>query len=257
VAVAAALGPSITDAAQLTLTWVDTSGGQAAFSVERKTGSTGTYAQVALQAAGFPSYVDTSVTSGTTYCYRVQAFDSVGASGYSNEACASPVGALDLTVVKGGTGTGSVTSSPAGISCGTDCFESYAGGSVVTLTAAATSGSTFSGWSGGCIGTAACTLTGNTALAVTATFGAIATPTVTLTVYRRGPGSVSSSPAGISCGSTCSAHYAKGTVVTLTAVPESGAKFLRWSGGGCSGTATCTVTLNTKLSVWATFARTR
>jgi hypothetical protein len=47
-----------------------------------------------------------------------------------------------------GTGSGTVTSSPSGISCGADCSESYASGTSVTLTATPAAGSTFAGWSG-------------------------------------------------------------------------------------------------------------
>ena len=53
-----------------------------------------------------------------------------------------------LTVTRSGTGTGTVTSNPAGISCGGDCSQSYAAGTVVTLSAAAAAGSSFAGWSG-------------------------------------------------------------------------------------------------------------
>jgi Calx-beta domain/Divergent InlB B-repeat domain len=182
-ALVGALSTSITEAAQLTLDWVDTSGGLAAFNIERKTGTTGTYARIAQQPAQVVSYVDSTVASGTMYCYRVQAFNSAGTSDYSNEACASPAGGLEVTVETAGTGTGTVTSSPAGITCGTDCSESYPGGTVVTLTPTAASGSTFSGWSNGCTGTAPCTLTGNTPVRVTAAFTTTvaALPTVTIT----------------------------------------------------------------------------
>ena len=61
----------------------------------------------------------------------------------------------------------------------------------------------------------------------------------TLTVVKAGTGSgtVTSSPAGITCGSTCSALFASGTSVTLTATADSGSTFAGWSGEGCSGTA--------------------
>jgi uncharacterized repeat protein (TIGR01451 family) len=59
-----------------------------------------------------------------------------------------------LTVAKAGAGSGSVSSSPAGISCGGDCSEYYDHGATVTLTASADAGSLFSGWSGDCTGTA-------------------------------------------------------------------------------------------------------
>lgn len=83
-----------------------------------------------------------------------------------------------------------------------------------------------------------------------------ATTSVSLAVVRQGTGSgsVSSSPAGISCGSDCSENVAPGTTVTLTATPASGSTFGGWSGGGCSGTApTCGVTVNTSTTVTATF----
>lgn len=75
-----------------------------------------------------------------------------------------------LTTVLAGTGTGSVTSIPAGISCGVDCTESYLNNTVVTLTATPATGSTFTGWSGACSGTGSCAVTLSSAKTVTATF---------------------------------------------------------------------------------------
>src|SRR2546426_6850089 len=61
-------------------------------------------------------------------------------------------------------------------------------------------------------------------------------------------------PAGITCGSICSASFNTGTTVTLTATPGTQARFKGWS-GACSGTTTtCTVTMNDNLSVTATFS---
>jgi hypothetical protein len=68
-----------------------------------------------------------------------------------------------------------------------------------------------------------------------------------------GSGSVTSAPAGISCPSTCSAEYDRGTPVTITAAPAPGSLFTGWSGGGCAGTAPCTVVLNADQDVTATF----
>ncbi|MDQ1509359.1 MAG: trimeric autotransporter adhesin, partial [Actinomycetota bacterium] len=67
---------------------------------------------------------------------------------------------------------------------------------------------------------------------------------------------VTSVPAGIDCGVTCSASFNSGTSITLTAAPAAGSSFGGWSGGGCSGTGTCTVTLNTNTTVTATFTLT-
>ena len=59
-----------------------------------------------------------------------------------------PATPVTLTVTKTGAGSGTVTSGPAGISCGATCSAAWAGGTVVTLTAAAASGSWFAGWTG-------------------------------------------------------------------------------------------------------------
>ncbi len=76
-----------------------------------------------------------------------------------------------LNVTKGGAGSGTVTSSPAGINCGSDCAETYVSGSFITLTASPDPGSIFTGWAGaGCYGTGACSLTMNAAKSVTAYF---------------------------------------------------------------------------------------
>lgn len=76
-----------------------------------------------------------------------------------------------------------------------------------------------------------------------------------LTVQRMGSatGAVVSNSAGISCAPTCTASYASGTQVKLTATASKGAFFAGW-GGSCRGTANpCTVTMNTNQSVTATF----
>ena len=82
--------------------------------------------------------------------------------------------------------------------------------------------------------------------------GSGADPQLTVTESGTGTGTVASSPSGINCGSTCSANYNGGTVVTLTATPSGGSTFTGW-GGGCSGTGACVVTMNAATSVMATF----
>jgi hypothetical protein len=160
-----------------------------------------------------------------------------------------------LTVTKAGTGSGTVTSTnPAGgIDCGSDCSESYPEGTVVTLSASASAGSTFAGWSGACTGTGACQVTMDQARGVTATFN----PTqYTLTVTKAGTGSgtvTSTNPAGgIDCGSDCSESYPEGTVVTLSASASAGSTFAGWS-GACTGTGSCQVTMSETRAVTATF----
>jgi hypothetical protein len=160
-----------------------------------------------------------------------------------------------LTVTRAGTGAGTVTSSTGGINCGSTCSATFASGAVVTLTATATSPSTFGGWSGACSGTAAtCVLTMSAARSVTATFnGQQQTYALTVTKAGTGGGTVTSSTGGINCGTTCSANYASGAVVTLTAAATSPSTFGGWS-GACSGTAaTCVLTMSAARSVTATF----
>ena len=76
--------------------------------------------------------------------------------------------------------------------------------------------------------------------------------TLTLSKSGTGTGTVASSPPGISCGPTCSASFASGTVVSLTATPDSGSTFAGWS-GACSGTGACSVTMDAAKSVSANF----
>lgn len=84
----------------------------------------------------------------------------------------------------------------------------------------------------------------------------VASASRTLTVTKEGGGTVASAPAGISCGSDCSESYPEGTDVFLTATPDSGQRFVSWTGGGCDGVTgrICTVTVNADTAVKATFA---
>src|ERR687892_650012 len=104
-----------------------------------------------------------------------------------------------LGVTLGGSGSGTVTSNPAGIACPSDCTESYANGTSVKLTASEVPGSSFVGWSdGGCPGTAPCTLSMTMARSVTATFEDTAHQ-LSVAVGGTGSGTVTSSPIGIAC----------------------------------------------------------
>ena len=75
-----------------------------------------------------------------------------------------------LSVSRAGGAGGMVTSSPAGINCGTDCSQPYTSGTPVTLTASAPAGMAFTGWSGACTGTGSCAVTINANTSVTASF---------------------------------------------------------------------------------------
>jgi hypothetical protein len=120
------------------------------------------------------------VTNGRYMCVRHTSAGAAGAQ-TSTSLDVGGVGAtftstttqpgFVLTVSRNGTGAGSVTSQPAGISCGVDCSESYTGGTPVVLTATADGGSAFSAWSG-CDSVTGnqCNVTVNAARLVTATF---------------------------------------------------------------------------------------
>jgi len=172
---------------------------------------------------------------------------------------AAPPPTFPLTVAKAGTGSGTVTSGDGKINCGATCSASYLSGSVVTLSATAASGFVFNGWSVNgnvsvCGTSPSCTLTvtGNTG--VTATFNP-APLTFTLTTVRvgSGTGTVTSGDGRINCGATCSASYADNSTVTLTATAAPNSVFKSWSGGGCSGTGACTLTIHTDTNASATF----
>ncbi|WP_295447795.1 LamG-like jellyroll fold domain-containing protein [uncultured Thiodictyon sp.] len=74
--------------------------------------------------------------------------------------------ALQLEV----TGLGTVTSSPAGIACGSDCRATFRSGAAVTLSASPDDGNDFAGWGGACVGASVCVVDINAATQVTATF---------------------------------------------------------------------------------------
>jgi len=163
-----------------------------------------------------------------------------------------------LTVSSAGTGTGTVSSAPAGITCPSTCSASFPSGTQVTLTAAASAGSTFAGWSGaGCSGTSTCTINLTASQSAVATFNFVQVlPTLSVSVVGSGAtgSTVTSLPGGINCPTTCTAGFAVGTQVTLSAYPSPAALFSGWSVPSCGATQTCVVTIGaTNAPITATF----
>jgi hypothetical protein len=188
--------------------------------------------------------------SGTGTCTVTMSSDQAVTATFA----ANPPPPHTLTVSRAGSGSGTVTSADGGINCPGTRSASYASGSTVLLYAAAAAGSTFTGWSGGgCEGTAFCVVNTDTAHTVTATFATNSPSTLTVRTWGSGSGSVTSADGGINCPGTCSASYAYDTQVTLTASAASGSTFVGWSGGNCSGTGTCVVTIDSAQDVTASF----
>jgi len=158
-----------------------------------------------------------------------------------------------VSVTKSGSGSGLVTSTPSAINCGTVCSGTFPLGSSLSLFAQPDQDARFDGWSGPCTGAGPCAFTINGDSSVVALF-TYAPTTYTLVLARvgNGGGVVRSVPEGIDCGGTCSAPFSLGTIVTLTATPESNATFAGWS-GACSDTGTCVVPMTQQRTVTATF----
>jgi len=179
-----------------------------------------------------------------------------------------------VSVTGGGTGSGAVVSTPAGINCnilagstsGT-CSINYSTGLQISLQEVPTNGSTFTGWGGDCAdqGTnETCVVDVTAATNVIANFAAAAPPpsnSVSVTLLGSGGGTVTDNSTGINCTlaaghttgtGTCSFNYPAGSVLTLTATPAPGSAFTGW-GTPCSGTGACTLTANTSYDVAATF----
>ncbi len=149
-------------------------------------------------------------------------------------------------------GNGTVSSTDRLINCGSKCGAAYNQGTIVTLTATPSSNSVFAGWGGACGGTEpTCTVIADNIMNVTANF---AVP-INVLAKTSGKGAVKAPSIGIDCGRNCKATITSKNAITFTAVPESGFRFLNWT-GACSGTAlTCTISINKDTTVQANFVK--
>jgi hypothetical protein len=168
----------------------------------------------------------------------------------------APPGEVSLEVTPAGEGSGTVTSTPAGIACGEDCNWAFPRDSQVILTQAAGEGSNFAGWAGGgCSGTEDCTVTLRGPLKVTATFDLEQAVEFTLTTSRGITATTGSDDVGEDCTAGC--RYPQATVVTLSAAPPAGTSS-DWT--GCTPPEgepnTCTVTMDSDHEVSVSFPST-
>jgi Divergent InlB B-repeat domain/Carboxypeptidase regulatory-like domain/Bacterial Ig domain/Phosphodiester glycosidase/Glucodextranase, domain B/Bacterial Ig-like domain (group 2) len=198
-------------------------------------------------AASFAFDVNLSLRVNT-----IEVFAADGAGNSSSKQVKISYAKPKVALVVSRTGNGSITSTPTGITCGTDCTEDYEQDSSLNLTAIPDSGWRFVGWGGACSGSSTCAVTMNAAKTVTAEFTTIPIFSLTMNKNGSGSGTISSSPSGIDCGLICSSSFSEGTTVNLTPTPATGSSFAGWS-GACTGTSACTVTMSAAQSVTATF----
>jgi hypothetical protein len=144
------------------------------------------------------------VRTETKSAIRLLLVSCIGALFLSAGGCGSKTD-YTLTVLSAGPGTGTVSSSPSGISCPSTCIASFSSGTSVTLGATPGSESVFGGWSqGGCAGTSACVVALNSNTSVTATF-TLSTGLLDVEISPSGSGTVTSTDGQINCPGTCSA----------------------------------------------------
>jgi hypothetical protein len=205
-------------------------------------------------AAGESCTVDVSFSPTTTGPTSV----AVGASatpGGSTAIAVSGLGGYAVTVMKQGTGTGSVALADGTPLCPETCSSAtavFVAGSTVTLVATPGTSSAFRGWSANCLTSGStCSLTMDAGKVVTATFNAQAT--LSVAAMGSGGGTIASNPPGIDCPGICVADFDQGSTVTLTATPDGVSTLTGWSVTGCGTSTTCQVTVSTTLAVTASF----
>jgi trimeric autotransporter adhesin len=199
-----------------------------------------------------------AIGAGNTAACLAAPISGVDQRGFLRDTTACDIGAYEygLTFAIGLDGDGVGNVDGKGIDCGDGgltCTIKHEHGDSFPLEATAAAGSVFAGWSGDLSGTTnPVTVTINTPLHITATFNLIRHD---LTVAKAGTGAglVTSDPAGITCGGTCSADFVEGAMVELTAAPSAGSTFVGWTGAVVSSDAVITVTMDEAKSVTATF----
>ena len=209
--------------------------------------------------------VETPLTSSPVYVTVTGTQGSISRTAFYEvwPAVWPPAGPPQPSLTVATSGPGKVASADKKLACGLKCTATYPVGGTASLTAQPSSNSHFVGWSGACSGTALiCVLPVNDpGINVIALFEANApaggggggATQYTLSIGRSNPGTVTSDLSGINCGNTCSAKFAQGTVVVLTATPPVGKSFASWS-GACIGTApTCMVTMSGNATAQANF----
>ena len=160
-----------------------------------------------------------------------------------------------LALKETGTGTGTVTSEPAGLECGLTCEAIFPHDQTVTLSAAPSEGKV-GGWTG-CEsvsgpGEEKCTVQVTVAKVVTVQFDAEPLLTVSKEGTGAAEGRVTSTPAGIDCGSECSDAIPIGETIVLEEHAEGGS-FEGWTGCTSEAEGKCEVLISAAKEVRAKF----
>lgn len=162
-----------------------------------------------------------------------------------------PESRKQLSVTKNGPGT--VTSIPAGISCGATCSESFATGSNVSLIAQPEYGFAFAGWSGACSETGTCAITMDGDKSVSANF--IELTKYPVKVTKPSTGLISSEPTGILCGGPNKQCLSSFSSAKLTATPNAGYEFIKWNGCQAPEGNVCLIKPTGNMTVSALFKK--
>ena len=226
--------------------------------------------------SSFLAWGDACVNSGSSATCTVTLSEALAVSAsFAAPPPPPPPPTYTVTIRKAASGNGTGTVSGTGISCSItassqtgDCSETFVQGTQLTLTAAATGGGSFAGWSGACAAagtTATCALTVSQNTTVDASFAPPPPPpparyVVTVAAASSGTGTGTVTASGITCtisaasqSGDCTEEREEDTQFTLTAAATGGSTFAGWS-GACSGTsATCTITVSQATTVRASF----
>ncbi|MEI6696278.1 MAG: hypothetical protein WCO13_09425 [Bacteroidota bacterium] len=213
-------------------------------------GSFSAVSGLSLDAVNGSFTPSTSTAATYTITYTIAA--TGGCNAFTATTSVQITTCYTLTISKtGADGVGGrITSSPAGIDCGSTCSYLFPAGTTVVLTSTPIASATFSGWSGAATGTsstASIDMTNNKSVAARFTYS--------LTVSKTGSGSgtVTSTPAGISCGATCAASYDAGSLVSLSASAAPGSVFSGWSGAATGTSTSNAISMESNQTAYAEF----
>ncbi len=204
--------------------------------------------------------VVTGLSNGVAYTFTVRAFNALGPS--TDSAASNSV----TPVGPPGPPTGVVATPLNGAASVTFTPPVSNGGSPITLYTAISNPGGFSASGSGTTLTVTGLTNGSTyfftvrannasgSSVASAPSNSVTPPGYVLTVSRTGSGSIASvSGPAITCGGDCTELLPAGVMMTLAATADAGFTFTGWSGGGCTGTGNCTVTMSANQSVTATF----